>query len=740
MHRDTTPTRRSTMAFCIICAGLMTLAAAIAVAEENESAGVSLVEVPVFVWDRHGDPVPKLAAGDFKVYEDGHEQKLDLFLAVKAPIPLPSPGAPDLPATTPGAQQSAPSADQPGRRHFILLIDLCNNSPVGLKRSRDAAIDFIDTKVREGDLASIWVISPIRGLTLRTNFTSDKPLLRSSVESIWRGGIPGLQHDAAGLLGIARSGGESALGPGSVAIGTSVADDIDAHIERMGESERREAEGKVTAYFAEFERLARSLSLMPGRKFCLLFSQGISGRLLGFKSSTEIAADAEDIARGDFPREPGLHPDFLSWIDRITRLFSSADTQIFSIETRGLYSDLNIGFVDRGTAAMNGSAWNSPVLSMFAEDTGGQYYKNMNDLRRPVADMAKKTSAYYLLGYHPPARETPDDRKFHKIKVVVAREGVTVRYRPGYYDRMETPGGDLEDTWVRIAAAVNDHVAFDAIELEAQCLRFPAGDRKEPAAIVLEIPGAQFRGQKGQLVLDVYAYALSPGGRVEAYLQGSHTVPEGAPLEQVCNAGIRYYDVLPLGPSEAHDIRVIVRNQTSNEMGSTTLEVPAATTDSGLAIATPMFLVPTSTGDSSHAPEWQNVAGFDPAKPPARLDRLSPVFPITYRGKAIPVDISPAITRGESCQVLLKVFPTRSSGSINPTDIEISAELLDSQGRVIARPACRPDGEPFVSAAAIEYTIGLDTSSCPEGAASLRVTARDRNTGATGSSQAPVGR
>ncbi len=739
MHRGTTRTRRSTIAFCFIYAALMTLAATIAAAEENESAGVSLVEVPVFVWDRHGDPVPKLTAEDFKVYEDGHEQKLDLFLAVNAPGPLPAPGARDLPATTPGAQQSAPSADQPGRRHFILVIDLCNNSPVGLKRSRDAAIDFIDTKLREGDLASIWVISSARGLTLRTNFTSERQLLRSSLDSIWRGSIPGLQHDAAGLLGIARSLGDSASGSGLVASNTSVADDIDGHIERMEESERREAEGKATAYFGELERLARSLSLMPGRKFCLLFSQGISAQLLGLKSSTQIVADTEDIARGDFPREATLHPDFLSRIDRITRLFSSADTQIFSIETRGLYSDLNIDLVDRGNGAMNGTAWNSPVLSMFAEDTGGQYYKNMNDLRRPVADMAKKTSAYYLLGYHPPARENPDDREFHKIKVVVAREGVTVRFRPGYYDTMEPALGDLDDAWVRIAAAVNDHVAFDAIELEAQCLRFPAGDLKEPAAIVLEIPGAQFSGQTGPLMLDVYAYALSPGGRVVAYLQGSHTVPEGAALDQVRKAGIRYYDVLPLGPSEAHDIRVIVRNRASNEMGTATLHVSVAPADSALAIATPMFLVPTSKGDSSHAPEWENVAGFDPAKPPARLDRLTPAFPITYRGKAIPVDILPAIAPGGSCGVLLKVYPERGSGSLNPSDIEISAEILDTQGRVLARPVCRPDGEPFASAAAFEYLIRIDMSSFPEGAESLRVSVRDRRTGASVSSLAPLG-
>lgn len=739
MYRGTTGTPRSTTAFRVIYAPLIVLAAAFAAAEENESVGVSLVEVPVFVWDKHGAPVPNLDAADFKVYEDGREQKLDLFLVVDAPASAPSPVAPELAVGSASVPQVSAANPHPGRRHFILLIDLWNNSPVGLKRSRDAAIDFIDTKLREGDLASIWVISPIRGLTLRTNFTSDRPVLRSSVESIWRGGIPGLRRDAAGLLGIAMSRGDSASAPGLEGIDASVADDVDAHLERMRESERREAEGKITTYFAELERLARSLSLMPGRKFCLLFSQGISGGQLGLKPSSQIAAEAEDIATGDFPRESSLHPDLLTRIDRITRLFSSADTQIFSIETRGLYSDLNIDFVDRGNAAMNSSAWNSPVLSIFAEDTGGQYYKNMNDLKRPVADVAKKISAYYLLGYHPPERKKPDDREFHKIKVVVARDDVTVRYRPGYYDMTEPSEGDLEDTWVRIAAAVNDQVPFDAIELDAQCLSFPSGGTSDPYAIVLEIPGAQFFGQKGELVLDVYAYALSPTGRVEAFLQGAHTVPEGETLDRMCNAGIRYYDVLPLDPSQAHDIRVIVRKRTSNEMGTATLGVPADTSNSGLAISTPIFLVPTSTGDSSQPAEWENVAGFDPARPPARLDQLSAPFPITFRGKAIPVDILPAIARGERCGVLLKVYPTRGSSSLDPFDIEISAELLDSQGRVIARPVCRPEVEPFVSAAAIEYLIGLDTSSCPDGAASLRVTARDRSTGASVSSLAPLG-
>ena len=65
-----------------------------------------------------------------------------------------------------------------------------------------------------------------------------------------------------------------------------------------------------------------------------------------------------------------------------------------------------------------------------AADTGGFSVRNRNDLATGMRAIARESSSYYLLGYAPPERRRGE---FRRIEVKVAREGVRVRARRGYY-------------------------------------------------------------------------------------------------------------------------------------------------------------------------------------------------------------------------------------------------------------------------------------------------------------------
>jgi hypothetical protein len=68
-----------------------------------------------------------------------------------------------------------------------------------------------------------------------------------------------------------------------------------------------------------------------------------------------------------------------------------------------------------------------------AADTGGFTVKNRHDLASGLRQIATETRNYYLLGYS--SNRTQNEGKFRKIQVKVARKGVEVRARRGYYPR-----------------------------------------------------------------------------------------------------------------------------------------------------------------------------------------------------------------------------------------------------------------------------------------------------------------
>jgi len=66
-----------------------------------------------------------------------------------------------------------------------------------------------------------------------------------------------------------------------------------------------------------------------------------------------------------------------------------------------------------------------------ASDSGGFTVKNTNDLGKGIQRIADESRSYYLLGYNP--SNAALDGRFRKIEVKVARKGVKVRARRGYY-------------------------------------------------------------------------------------------------------------------------------------------------------------------------------------------------------------------------------------------------------------------------------------------------------------------
>src|SRR5262249_40197386 len=93
-------------------------------------AGVELVSVDVVVLDKAGQPASDLAAGDFKVEEDGAHQTLASFEAVRFEESSPTVGA--LPGIVSSNQEERVRPD----RSFTVVYDDVHLTALGAKLAR----------------------------------------------------------------------------------------------------------------------------------------------------------------------------------------------------------------------------------------------------------------------------------------------------------------------------------------------------------------------------------------------------------------------------------------------------------------------------------------------------------------------------------------------------------------------------------------------------------------------------
>ncbi len=112
----------------------------------------------------------------------------------------------------------------------------------------------------------------------------------------------------------------------------------------------------------------------------------------------------------------GTMSDLNQDVERVIRAANRGNVTINTMDPRGL-----------GMTPFGGD----DVPYRLAHETGGRAIVNTNNLANGLDDVVADASAYYLLGYVP-ARDF-NDGKFHRIEVKVARRGLHVVARRGYW-------------------------------------------------------------------------------------------------------------------------------------------------------------------------------------------------------------------------------------------------------------------------------------------------------------------
>jgi len=346
-----------------------------------------LVEVDVVVHSK-GSIVADLNQDDFTVLDNGKPQKIASFNVVSSKtaagksIPLP-PGAVSNRINTVGQEPAGTT---------IVLYDTLNTVPEDQSYGREALVKYLGT-LQQGDHFALYSLN--KTLSVIQDFTDDPDRIRGAA----RRASPEASVDqtaddlAADLLASAPDLGDD--------IANGMQQNATMLMQDAAQVNRAVITGKT------LELIAKHLQGLPGRK-----------KLIWISSS--FAAQTTDI-RSHNGKPTIEHKDFSREIEKAVHALNDANVAVYPIDPTPIKPPPDPGFLRPGIDAMN----------LFAGGTGGRAFYVINDIAAAIKTAVEDTEITYSLGFYP--GDIKLDGSYHSLSVKVARKGVDLRARKGYF-------------------------------------------------------------------------------------------------------------------------------------------------------------------------------------------------------------------------------------------------------------------------------------------------------------------
>ncbi len=408
-----------------------------------------LVQLEVVVRDRRGHAVPGLTKDDFAVLDAEKKRELTAFSVETSKAPTErAPKSADVSESAlvqPTTPQPGTPLDSPANGRWIgLLLDDINTASGDLAHAKIAASRFVKEATASGDHIALFTTSGGGKLS----FTSDPAAVLKVITTIQShprmspGGLsrcPRISpYEASQIV----NGDPMAMqakvleackcGPSpemcssleaSIPSGLSnpmshngMAADLIEGVKSQAQATwsltRQISEATLESIHASVEYLGKAPG--TGNRMLLLASSGFLSDMLEEQQDAIINEALHDgvvinslDAKGLYAEAPGRPFNESPELDQLP-----VSTAIF--ETRSLGDRLD--------------SLDSP-LARFAESTGGQLFRNNNDLDSGFYQLGALPACAYLLGFTP-----PEDGKYHKVKVELRNASHDfVQVRPGYF-------------------------------------------------------------------------------------------------------------------------------------------------------------------------------------------------------------------------------------------------------------------------------------------------------------------
>ncbi|MFZ0960486.1 MAG: VWA domain-containing protein [Terriglobia bacterium] len=456
----------------------------------------NLVMVRVVVRDAKGAAVDNLRKEDFELFDRGKPQTILEFSIEKA---APRPGEKEVEKKPPAELESPAetrTAPSPAPYLLALYVDDVHTSFESLVHSRDAADHYLATSLGPEDRVGLFTTSGQNQLDFTADFAKvHQALLRlhphplvekdESCATIppYEAYLITEEHDNNALkistdeVLYCQFGGDPRFLREAQSLAQTNASQVN-----MG------AEAASRATVQGLESLVRRMSVLPGRRAVVIVSSGFLTEVLRYELG-EI-------------------------IDHALR----ANIVLNALDARGLYtpaavadaSQANIANTKDGALAgrkaqiLNDSAkLETSGMQALAQDTGGIFFQNSNDLEDGLRRAAALPDAYYLLTFSPASLK--HDGAFHALKVkLVTQPGLTLQAREGYYAprKAEDPAA-REKEELQEAVFSQDEGQDQPLKVDTQYLMKNPSEAQLTVAAHLDLHAFRFRRQDGDNLADL---------------------------------------------------------------------------------------------------------------------------------------------------------------------------------------------------------------------------------------------
>ena len=379
--------------------------------------GINYVRVDAIVSDKKGQPVFDLKQADFEILEDGKVQPVDSFKLIRVDG-NPKPGeAPPRPLRDRDDEESEAARDDV--RVFVIFLDDYHVRAGNALRMREILTRFINLQLRPMDIVAVMY-----------------PLTPASVMGFTRN-LDGVMNAVQHFEG-----------------------------RKYDYQPRNEIEQQYSRYPSEIVEDIRNDvvmgalkgisvrlgSLRDARKSVIFVSEGFTITLpASMRRQNAEVPDAPCVAAGQTNCNPAIgrplayddksaqeetadwfkQSDFYSKLRDVFDLANRNNVSFYSLDPRGLA--VNEFGIEEDVGPKTDARTlqvTQDTLRTLSEQTDGRAIVNRNALDAGLAQIAKDSSYYYLLGYN---SQAASDGKFHEIKVRVKRSGLDVRARKGYW-------------------------------------------------------------------------------------------------------------------------------------------------------------------------------------------------------------------------------------------------------------------------------------------------------------------
>jgi VWFA-related protein len=457
-----------------------------------------VVLLDVVARDKKGRTVRDLRPDEVEVYEDGVRQEAGSFRfldsrAIGEALEDAASEAPSLP-TAPPAEPVRPGES----RHLNLVTFLFDQlGPDGRNIARKASLSFLEIENRPDVYVSVFQIRD--SLKLVQQFTTDRESVRNAV--LHATGEVDTQYTAAterlaeevdranalrDQVGALTTAGAGQATAGSAAqLGQAMAlANMAVNALRLTDTLQREQQGQSVLF--AILALAKQQQALAGRKTILFFSEGVHAPPQLEHVLTTAISEANRANVSVYAVDSrGLSTVSDTAAAKAT-LDEAVQTSMRQQTARGFNPVTREEMLIADTAESSLRMDTVATLEQLAESTGGMMISRTNDVRAGITRAVGDLRGYYEIAYSPTNRTF--DGRFRKITLKVARPGVSVQTRSGYFAMPPGEGTATFPYEVRLLEAMRADPAPQDLPIHSRAFRFgtEAGGRRY--TVVLELP------------------------------------------------------------------------------------------------------------------------------------------------------------------------------------------------------------------------------------------------------------